>query len=230
MVLTPAAAALLIPRLADSDSDVQKSAVQALQRFTLTNAELPALAVLLKNNISWKARQLAVSFIATLKTSEALHAIIPMLSDPDNDVQTMTVQKLNTWDEFTNAELPFFVDLLRYRAWKTRNLAVQFIGKIKTDEAITALIPMLKDSDSDVRKSTIAQLRERNFNDVHVDLLIQVLNSKDWQARTLAAQYLGTTSSQKALDALVDRLLIETDSDATREIKQAIKNIKSKRS
>ncbi|OGQ30135.1 MAG: hypothetical protein A3A72_07605 [Deltaproteobacteria bacterium RIFCSPLOWO2_01_FULL_38_9] len=142
----------------------------------------------------------------------------------------MTVQKLNTWDEFTNAELPFFVDLLRYRAWKTRNLAVQFIGKIKTDEAITALIPMLKDSDSDVRKSTIAQLRERNFNDVHVDLLIQVLNSKDWQARTLAAQYLGTTSSQKALDALVDRLLIETDSDATREIKQAIKNIKSKRS
>ena len=49
-----------------------------------------------------------------------------------------------------------------------------------------------------------------------------------YETRRMAAQYMGTTSSQKAFDYLLDRLSTEKDTDVIAAIQKAIKAIRDK--
>ncbi len=223
---TPKAAQALIPQLGDDDNDVRNSTVTALNKYRLTNNELGLLTKLLANP-SWPIRQLAVKFIGTIPTAQATAALIPMLGDSDSDVQGSVVALLKA-RSLTDAEVPLLRSLSNHGSWPVRQSAAYFLGTIKTDQATSALIPMLGDTDNDVQGTVSASMNGRSLNESHMDALGVVLNHSSWVVRQLAARYLGATSSCRALALLKNRAVVESDNDVRGTIANSVKQIQGR--
>ncbi|MCM0605595.1 MAG: HEAT repeat domain-containing protein [Xanthomonadaceae bacterium] len=247
----------LICKMGDSDSDVANAATAAVNKRKLSNTELPEFQKLLSNN-DWGTRKKGINSIKTIDTTEATLAIIPLITDSDSDVREAAMSALNgrKMGEETEKELiklstsgraegrmnvitlisknlsPTVIETLikmtKDSEWTIRLAAVNAIAKTLEENVTARLIDMIPESDSEVKNAVSTALKGRTFTDSHINQLGNHLNNNDWGRRREAANYLGTTSSQKALDLLRDRLDIETDSDVQVALRQAIKDVKAR--
>lgn len=167
-------------------------------------------------------------YIGKIQSDSATSALILALADSDNDVQKEAIKQLDA-RTLDDKHLPDFQKLFSNSNWTVRLAALKFVGKLNTPKATALIIPILSDSDTDVFTLAKARLNGRDFNENHIDLLGVQLNATNWSTRKEAARLLGTTSSQKALDLLRDRLEVETDSDVVEEIKKSIKLIRARK-
>lgn len=216
----------IITGLSDSDEDVRKTTISILNSRALTNGSLPKLQTTFKN-ANWSVRQSAISFMGKIPSEEATLAILAGLSDSDEDVRRMTINILNS-RVLNDASVPKLQETSRNSNWSVRASAANLLAKIRTDAATLVLIPMLNDSDSDVKNATMRAIGQRNFNEVHVDALIAQLGSSNWDTRVKAARLIGTTNSCKGFTALKNRSTVESDSDVKGEISRSMSAIKSR--
>ena len=223
------AAQKLVTMLGDGDSDVRSAAATALNKFQLSLEELSGLVKLLNSN-NYTIRILAVKFMSKIAEQPSTEQMVLTLGDSDSDVRSTTISLLKK-RTLADTEVRALQTVAKNNNYSVRVNAAYFLGAIKTENATSALILMIADSDSDVRSSVVTALRGRTFTDDHVQALSGPLNSSiNYNIRVTAANFLGTTSSCKARSILVDRLVNESDSDVMNAIKQALQAIKARNS
>lgn len=214
----------IIAKLSDSDRDVRKAVISVVSKYELSNANLETLTTLGQDS-SWGVRNQTVKFISKIDSLEATNELIKKLADTDSDVRKSAYSALGVRQVLAE-HTPTLETLLSNNSWGVRKSAVQFLTKIKTVEARNMIISALADTDSDVRNTANQSLSNIQLDDSNVDSLSIVLGNGNWSVRRLAAKYLGNTKSKRALDILIDRLLVETDSDVKTEIKKSISKLK----
>jgi HEAT repeat protein len=102
------------------------------------------------------------------------------------------------------------------------------LAKSQASNATATLIAHIKDSDSDVRGAALSALQGRQFDDGHITQLGALLGDPGWDVRRTAANFLGTTSSERALNLLTDRLVVETDNDVQAALRAAIQAVRGR--
>jgi HEAT repeat protein len=216
----------LIEQIADPVSDVADSALEQIKKRSLNESHLPTLGKQLESS-SWVVRLNAVNLIAQIQDEKAGAALIPMLSDSVSDVSDTAqaqLQKRTIYDTY----VPAFRGLLQNSSWVTRLMAAKQLGRLKSGESTSALISDLDDSVSDVADAINTLLKGRPFSEAHIAQFITHLGSSSWVTRQTAANLLGNTSSDKALNALIDRIGDESVSDVKDAMTASIKKIKAR--
>lgn len=112
--------------------------------------------------------------------------------------------------------------------WQIRQLGIQQVTKIQTDEATSLLIHLLEEPDEDVRNSLEKALKNRTLNHNHIkELGRRLYQFSQYQSRLIIAKLLGTNSSSQARNILRNRLQTETDNDVIRIIKAELSHMKN---
>ncbi|MGK5087452.1 hypothetical protein WDW86_07830 [Bdellovibrionota bacterium FG-2] len=223
-----AATQALIPMLADGVYDVRAEAVAQLNSRVFTQTELPLLEANLKD-ANYIPRLLSVQFVGRIKSVEATKVLIRVLRDGVYDVRTAAVAELDK-RQLSEGEVLDLKVGFGSGEYAVRLLSVRFTGKIAGSAATSALIPMLEDGVYDVRMAVASALTGRAFGEEQIDLLGVQLRAEAWAPRQMAAQFLGVTSSCKALGLLKARLGVEPIYDVITAIKTAIAAIQSRNS
>ena len=149
-----AAAKAIIPAVADSDSDVSRTAFDTLTPLPMDAGVIADLQIVLKNT-SWTVRKYAVVLLGlNSQTQSAATAIIPAVGDSDTDVQKAAFETLRTQNKLNPTHLSALAHLFESQSYTVRVNAVKLISTIIFEESLDILIEQLsKENDSDVKNA-----------------------------------------------------------------------------
>lgn len=214
----------LVEKMSDNDRDVRAEVRKQLFSRSLTDKDLESLKGQI-NSKRWDVRLDVITLIGKISGNKATKLIIGTMSDNDQDVRKEALNQLKnrTMSDSVLAELE---SQLNSNHWDVRRDSAKLIGSIDTEKATIVLIPKMSDNEKDVREEIVTILDGKKLSVNMVASLKTQLNTSRWDTRKEAARFLGTIKVQSSVDALVERLAVETDSDVKKEIKRSIDKIK----
>lgn len=179
-------------------------------------------------------RAMSAIGLARIANPEAIDLILPLLSDPYEDVQEAAISALSLFGK--EIDIDRLTNLLFDRDTRLRKNAAILIGKIGASETVNSLGFALKDEDLSVRYAVTEALSALGVDEANryllvaltdespgirasaaiglasssgkeaVEPLILLLNDSDDSVRVAAAKALGMTGDAKAIPALIKAL------------------------
>ncbi|MEN3039247.1 MAG: HEAT repeat domain-containing protein, partial [Candidatus Kryptonium sp.] len=162
----------LVSALRDENSDVQKFALEALEKISSdwfrsdeAKRQVPDFIVALKSE-NIRVRVDAAKVLGKISDIRAMGALISALRDEDGDVRKSALEALekisSDWFRSDEAkrQVPDFIVALKSENIRVRVDAAKVLGKISDIRAMGALISALRDEDGDVRKSALEALEK----------------------------------------------------------------------
>ncbi|MGD1803995.1 HEAT repeat domain-containing protein, partial [Dapis sp. BLCC M126] len=197
----------LVKFLEDSDSDVRRSAADALGEIGSEKA-IPKLIPLIEDSES-DMRKRAAEALGKIGSEKAIPGLNLLLKESDSIVRSIIASALGKIG--SEKAIPGLNRLLKDSDSIVRTSAVSALGKIGSEKAIPGLNRLLKDSDSIVRTSAVSALGEIG-SETAILRLILLLEHSNYDIRSRAAEFLYQTGSETALRHLIS-LLEDSDSD-----------------
>ena len=201
---------LQIKELEDKDSNVRKSAAEALGGIRSEKAVEPLINVLTADKDS-KVRESAVFALGQIGSEKAIESLINVLSiDKDSDVRKSVALVLGSIRSEKAIE-PLIKVLSTDKESDVRGYTAFALGSIGSEKAIESLITALSDEETNVRwRAAVALGRTRSK--LAVEPLINALSTgKEDFDREYAAEALGHIGSERAIEPLIKALSIDED-------------------
>jgi HEAT repeat protein len=149
----------LISDLDDPDQDVRATILSLLKADPIQDDAVAAVAAKLKSS-NWEVRNNAVLLLKSNQSEASTSALIGVLSDPDQEVQTKAFKALDARN-LTEKFVEGLKDKLSSQSWEVRKKAASLLGKIKSKAASTALEECLtKEPDQDVQSQIKASIQK----------------------------------------------------------------------
>ncbi len=211
----------LIQSIGDSDSDIQKLAINACSQFQMTKEFLTVL-IGVGNSSSWTARAASVDFISKIPGEEATSAILEKLGDSDGDVRKAAMKAAAS----RSLSLEHLVILRPHMSssdWQVRRAAISQISRIAGDSATQLLLQGLGDDDGDVRGLAVKALLKREAKESEYDLLQAHLQSDNWQVRREAVKRMNLLPGKVVTRSLI-AALDESDADVLKALGEALES------
>lgn len=218
----------LIMALKDKDIRPRTTAAQILGRTKDPRVVEPLIEALKDRHP--EMRRLAATGLGRAMDLRATQPLIRAMRDTNPEVQRAAADALGQIHDPSAA--PALIVMLKDDDWQVRASAVRVLGRLRDPRVRDAIIPLLRDGRVEVRKATVealssmpapqvtallagmlndkswevqraaaeslAQLKDPSV----VPLLISILKSGDPKARSYAAQLLGFSNAQTALEPL----------------------------
>jgi HEAT repeat protein len=146
----------LIKAGADKDEDVCRIALKAIRQLSLQETDLPILLDVIKHDKS-SIRQVVIEAIGKIGSQQSLPALLKVLDDPnkDEDVCRIALEAIRQLS-LQETALPILLDVIKHDKSSIRQVVIEAIGKIGSQQSLPALLKVLddpnEDKDSDVRK------------------------------------------------------------------------------
>jgi HEAT repeat protein len=154
----------VIDALTNANRTIRRGALYALANDSVSEAAVPLLVSLLKTNDS-EICVLAMSALARIhKGNEiALPALMPFLQDGNSSIRLPALAALCAFKVPAIELLPTFTQLLSDTNAQTRSSAMGLgygwvMANDESAQVVSAMTPLIKDSDTDVRLSTVIVL------------------------------------------------------------------------
>lgn len=226
-MMSPRAAAELIPLMRDQITEVRMRAARALGELKTPTSIRPLIEAL-QDPSRWSALRIAdilagmgpeaadelVDQFATLpirvrvaavdclgraKSRKAPDLLVSLLSDPDRDIRARAAHALGLIGDpnFT----PELVKTLKDQEWPARAMAAKALGRLGRPEAVGYLKNVLKDQEWWVRINAAEGLRA--LGDLGLASLMDAIDSDDRYARHAAV---ATLEGAGVLDQFVEKL------------------------
>jgi HEAT repeat protein len=209
---------LIIARIEDSDEDVRKAAVSAVEELSLGSAHVEELSRLRSSN-RWDVRRDAARLLGRISDAKATLTVIRLLNDSDEDVRKEAYSQLAK-RKLSEESLPELFKLLKSNQWTVRRDALRLVGTIPGELATAALISRMGDSDQDVRSQSMAELKNRALTLAAVAQLDTFASDSNWEVRRNVAVLLGRIDGPKATLSLLNQL-----GDADQDVRSQVMSI-----
>lgn len=147
----------------DHSQEVRKAAEKAMEEIEVSIQEMLDTLEAELESPEAENRRRAVRFLATIGTKNSLLVLLKAIVNPDREVQ---VQALEAIDKLKSLGAEPFIRGLENKDWKVRMSCCQFLGRLKTEEALEALVDLTDIEDNlEVKKSIASALGEIGLED-----------------------------------------------------------------
>jgi HEAT repeat protein len=197
----------LVKALNHEDSDVRKSAAEALGRIG-SDATIPGLVKALNDGNSFIAR-IAAEALGRIGSDSAIPGLVKALNHEDSDVRKSAAEALGKID--SDSAIPGLVKALNHKDSLVRWVAAKALGKIGSDSAIPELVKALNDENSFVRW-VAAKALGKIGSDSAISKLVKALSHEDSSVRESVVEVLGKIDSDAAIPGLIEALKDENSS------------------
>ncbi|MGB3656237.1 MAG: SAV_2336 N-terminal domain-related protein [Rivularia sp. (in: cyanobacteria)] len=202
----------LINDLDHEDSDIRKSAIEALGKIGNEKA-VNALIYVLDDEDS-DNRRIAAELLGEIGNETAVKDLITALDDEDLFVRKSVIKALGNIGSGKAANALIYV--LDDEDSDNRRIAAELLGEIGNETSVEYLVIALDDEDLDVRKSVAKALGEIG-NQAAVNALINILDDDD--INYTVAQAIGEIDTgNKQLNKVIQYLYKKLDEDAFIEL------------
>ncbi|MDX2215250.1 MAG: HEAT repeat domain-containing protein, partial [Oculatellaceae cyanobacterium bins.114] len=200
----------LITLLKDENSDVQRSAVNALRQLGRASDQvLERLLPLLKDEDNNVRRSVADALGQLGRASDqVLEGLLSLLKDEDSNVQIGAANALGQLCRASDQVMERLLPLLKDEDNNVRGSAAYAIGQLgrASDQVLEELLPLLKDEDNNVQwKAAVAFGQLGRASDQVLEELLPLLKDKNSNVRGSAANALGW--SGRTSDQILEELL-----------------------
>lgn len=186
--------------LTEPDLSVQESASAILAAIADERVLAPLIKALRSDD--WIVRMHATKALGRVRNAEAVEPLIPLLQDKVKAVRDEATVSLAV---IGDAAIPSLLKALQHEDWLVRLHAVESLGKVKSKQAVEALLSLLfNDRDSAVREDAVRALGEIGDPQA-VEFLFTAMQEPG--LRRLAVEALGRIGDARAVPLLIDVLL-----------------------
>jgi HEAT repeat protein len=195
----------LIALLNDINPLVRAQAVELLGKLGNKNAT-EALIYLVNDPDSY-VRQKTIFSLAQLGSKKAIEPLMALLNDPDSSVQQNAILLLGRLGSEKSIE-PLITLLKDHQAWYLQITATKILyqlgseKELGSEKVIQALIPLLNNQDSNVRRQIINLLGQLGSKKA-IKPLIALLNDKNSSVQMQIIESLAQLGSKKAIKPLI---------------------------
>ena len=194
----PAAVPILIGALSDGDSDVRRSAVNALGEIGDV-AVIPDLIQAL-NDQAYGVRFAAIFALKEIGGPAAIPGFIQALRDSDREIRLQAISALaNIDDPIASASLR---DVLEDPIEDVRCAAAKALGKLKDKSALPELLKHLREDPRAAVRGDAASAIGQIGDSTAVPDLLDALKSQSWYVRRAAVVALGQIGDPVAITEL----------------------------
>ena len=158
------------------------------------------------NDPTRDVRTVAARSLGNMKDPSALEPLIDKLVSSAQDQQFIPLRVLKTSImKYGAVALPRLIILLDHGMWRVRGQAADIIGEIGDDSAVGHLMPMLGDTEPDVRIKAVKALGNIKHADAFQPLT-EMIRDPSWIVRLQVAKSLGYVGGSQAVPYLVELL------------------------
>jgi len=208
------AVAALIPALEDNISTIRMRVAEMLGELKAKSAVKPLINALRDEEAS--VRYSAAEALGKVGDQDATAALMKALSDPNSQVSKSAMGALEAMNIDVIGPL---LESLSDESPSVRIFAVETLGKLSKNEAVSPLIELLaREDDSRVRQQALESLGKLGAQDAFDMLLISLLD-EDEDVRVSAAKVLKRIDLSKALNTLSEGLKSEDSTQRIQSVK-----------
>jgi len=221
-IASPDACEQLSHHMINADDLEQRVILKSLVQIGSLPA-LPHLSEMLIEMLSdddWEDQLVALKGLTILKEQRALNRIIDLAgsldtSIPESEERQKTIMEFIRSFGCVDALINVLSDpSIRYRG---KAIAIEVLGELKCEKAVSALITFIKSDIRDVRRSSVKSLGQMESEEAK-DHLMEAISNPDSHVRRTAASALGHIRDQAAFEPLVKMLHEEQYMDVIDEI------------
>ncbi|GEM_PF-6794552 len=218
----------MVAGLGDENTAVRDETVNAFRK--VKSDGFPSLRNGLAGSWNKNARMNALMLITEQNDRDAVPFIIPMLSDPEKDLQSKAADTLvkfspdsvqplvDALQNITESAVPNFsailekigepsvvplVAAMKSPDWQTQERSIRILGKLKSDKALEPLIDIFSDDDLPVREAAADAVG--NYRERAIPILkkrLEVFGPDEFIERETITLALGHTESPAAMELL----------------------------
>jgi len=213
----------LLELVEDSDSDVRRSAADALGKIGGDRA-IQGLLKLVEHSDYYVRRSVAYA-LGNIGDDRAIRGLLKLIEHSDYYVRWSAAGALGKIGD--KKAIPGLLKLLEDSHPSVRRRAADALGNIGDDRAIPGLLKLLEDSHPYVRSSAAYALGNIG-GDRAIPGLLKLVEDSDSDVRSSAAYVLGNIGGDQAIPGLL-KLLEDSDSDVRRIAADALGKIGDKK-
>jgi bilin biosynthesis protein len=198
----------------DNDESIRKEAAFALGK--ITDSQSPIYTIKNENTILEDTSERSLNNLT-------VEELINSLKDKDWSIRMNAAKTLVETGESAVEKL---IDSLKDKNWQVRWYITEILGEIGDVRSIEPLIKLLNDENKGVQSNSVIALVK--IGKPGVEILIDNLNSKEWQIREHVAEILGEICDKRGVKPLKNLLNDEND-DVRSSVKLSLEKINNKK-
>lgn len=220
------AVALLTPLLRDENADIRRTAAESLGKigdqaaviFILPLVSDPAPAVR-------AAAVQALGRIALPATQEVVDALTQALQDPSDSVKEAASMAIGDIEPASN-QLGLAASLVSAPDTQVRRATVRALRQVDASLWLSVLVSALRDSDAEVRQSTVAALGESGGMSMAIEIRKRLTEDSSPAVRAEAAYQLGKFGGRDVKLALEQTVAKDPESGVRRWAEGELKSLR----
>ena len=197
----------------DNDESIRKEAAFVLGK--ITDSQSPIYTI---KNENTELKDTSNRSLNNFTVEELINS----LKDKDWNIRMNAAKTLVETGESAVEKL---IDSLKDKNWQVRWYITEILGEIGDVRGIKPLIKLLNDENNGVQSNSVIALVK--IGKPGVEILIDNLNSKEWQIREHVAEILGEIGDKRGVEPLKNLINDEND-DVRSSVKVALEKINNK--
>ncbi|MFA5236673.1 MAG: HEAT repeat domain-containing protein [Methanoregula sp.] len=179
---------------------------------------IDVLITTLHNSADPTLRRYAAYLLGNARTTLAIRPLIEALGDLDKSVREQAMLALVATGKAATEPL---AEAMKDPRWETRYRAVEALGKLADEKALTPLIQGLRDNRDHVRYMAAKGLKGLG-DSTAIDPLIILLKDENRVVRMMAVRSLSAIGGENVQAALKEALVVEADEKVKEAINESL--------